>query len=166
MKCQCNFDQAYDVIGLCDVTSTPIGTNWTEISVPTVVSIPKFKPNVEQIDKIFAKTNVISKRIIVTPEGTKSVEGQTLTNRKLLIDGDICLTVVYTADEPTQSVHTAHFCIPFSAYIVIEKDADLLDNYCVTTCIEDVYAKIFNCRDLFVNITLFLNAEKTDNIVC
>lgn len=166
MKCQCDFDQAYDVVGLCDICKVHAGDEWTEISVPKVVCIPKFKPDVEQIDKILAKVSVTSKRIIKTPKGSKNAEGQTLTGRKLLLDGDICLTVIYTADEPTQSVHTAHFCIPFSTYIVIECDADYLDSYCVTPCIEDIYAKVFNCRDLFINTTLFIKAERFKTINC
>jgi hypothetical protein len=167
MSCKCNCNQnnqAIDIIGLCDPTSVTIvtGESWTEISIPEVLKIPCEKPDIENIDKIFINVKIISKRVIKTPNsnGTPNAEGTLLTGRKLIIEGVLNQKIVYTADVPEQSVHSAHFQVPFSAYIVIPADTELYDKFCVKTCIEDVYTEVFSKRGIFKNVTLLLKAEK------
>ena len=67
--------------------------------------------------------------------------------------------IVYTADEPRQSVHSADFCIPFSAYIVVDPLLDPTKDYCVDVCVEDVFVKALNKREIFKNVTLFLKCK-------
>lgn len=45
-------------------------------------------------------------------------EGTCLTGRKLIVEGTLKQKVVYTADVDVQSVHSAHYEIPFSAFII------------------------------------------------
>lgn len=45
-------------------------------------------------------------------------EGTCLTGRKLIVEGVLKQKVVYTADVDVQSVHSAHYEIPFSAFII------------------------------------------------
>lgn len=45
-------------------------------------------------------------------------EGTCLTGRKLVIEGVLKQKLVYTANVETQSVHSAHFEIPFSAFVI------------------------------------------------
>ena len=49
----------------------------------------------------------------------ENAEGTCLSGRKLVIEGTVKQRVVYTALEPAQSVHSAHFEIPFSAYVIV-----------------------------------------------
>lgn len=170
MSCQCNCNQnnqAIDIIGLCDPTTMTIADldSWTEISIPEVLRIPCAKPDIENIDKIFISVKIISKRVINTPNsnGTKNAEGTLLTGKKLIVEGVLNQKIVYTADVPEQSVHSAHFKVPFSAYIVIPTGTALEANFCVETCIEDVYTKVFNKRDIFKNVTLLLKATEISN---
>lgn len=177
MFCKCTTEHNYSVIGLCDLTKTDFGNitttqPWTEISVPEVLSIPGCKPDVESVDKIYINAKVTSTKIIETPKSPRPTggafipnpEGLILTGRKLLVDGILCQTIVYTADVPEQTVHSAHFNIPFCTFIVLPEDVDVdLDSFCVRVCIEDVYAKVLNPRSIFKNVTLFLYAEEVTN---
>lgn len=108
-------------------------------------------------------------------------EGTILTGRKLIVEGTICQKVVYTALLPTQPVHSAHYCIPFSAYIIayakfedmtydIENNCfnytagqpivvDLNEEFNVIPYIEDIFAYALNPRTIFKNVTLFLKAQ-------
>lgn len=52
--------------------------------------------------------------IVVIP----NAEGTCLSGRKLIIEGTLKQKVVYTAEVTTQSVHSAHYEIPFSAFII------------------------------------------------
>lgn len=45
-------------------------------------------------------------------------EGTCLTGRKLIVEGTLKQKVVYTADVDVQSVHSASYEIPFSAFII------------------------------------------------
>lgn len=167
MSCACNKcieDGFYDVIGLCDVDTTPLTTDlaWTEISIPEVLKIPCVKPDVEAVNKVFVKAKIISKRVVSTPDslGAENAEGTKVTGKKLVVEVVLQQKIVYTALEREQSVHSAHFNIPFSAFIVLPTTATLDDEYCVETCIEDVYVKVLNDREIFKNVTLFLRAKK------
>lgn len=166
MTCNCLNNQAIEIIGLCnpeDITfidsTEPLDRNWTEISIPEVLTIPIEKPDVEFIEKIFVKVKIISKRVIATPDYLyENNEGTKLTGRKLIVEGIIKQKIVYTADVPEQSVHSAHFEVPFSAFIVLTASENIEEKFCIDVCVEDVYAKVFNCRDIFKNVTLFLRA--------
>ena len=176
MKCECSLNYNYEVIGLCDISKFgfygQIGNNesWTQITIPEILTIPRSKPNIESIDKIYIKVNIEQSRIISTPKTAQnitSVEGLKLTGRKLLVDGYICQTIVYTAATCTQTVHSASFKVPFSTFIVIDAAADIdNDKYCVKACIEDVFSRPLNPRTIFKNVTLFLHATKSQNPAC
>lgn len=108
-------------------------------------------------------------------------EGTFLTGRKLIIEGTINQKIVYTALLPTQSVHSAHYCIPFSAYIIAYANfegltynledncfsyapgqpiiVDLNEEFTVTPYIEDIFAYAIDERTIFKNVTLFLKAQ-------
>ncbi|MGL4913857.1 MAG: DUF3794 domain-containing protein [Romboutsia sp.] len=45
-------------------------------------------------------------------------EGTCLTGRKLIVEGNLIQKIVYTAEVAVQSVHSAHYEIPFSAFII------------------------------------------------
>ncbi|MGL4911010.1 MAG: DUF3794 domain-containing protein [Romboutsia sp.] len=47
-----------------------------------------------------------------------NAEGTCLTGRKLIVEGNLIQKIVYTADVAVQSVHSAHYEIPFSAFII------------------------------------------------
>ncbi|MCT4605597.1 MAG: DUF3794 domain-containing protein [Marinisporobacter sp.] len=163
MRCKCFDNQIVDVIGLCDLDNFTVDTadpNWTEISIPEVLSIPPQKPDIETIDKVFVKVKIISKRVVETPNsnGGDNAEGTQLTGRKLIIEGILKQKVVYTANVPQQTVHSAHFDVPFSAFIVLNAATDLDAQFCVKACVEDVFIKALNDREIFKNVTVFFTA--------
>lgn len=163
MFCSCLENQSVEIVGLCDTENFTIDANaqaWTEISIPEVLRIPSRKPDIESIEKVLENVKIISKRFVATPDsGTDTnSEGTRLTGQKLVIEGLLNQKIIYTANEPTQSVHSADFCIPFSAFIVVEPLTTTQD-YCVDTCIEDVFVKALNEREIFKNVTLLLSAR-------
>lgn len=48
----------------------------------------------------------------------RNAEGTYLTGRKLIVNGNLNQKIVYTASVDVQSVHSAHFSVPFSAFII------------------------------------------------
>ena len=170
MSCGCMCTNAVEVVGLCDVDDIDLTTEktWTQISIPEVLRIPCKKPDIEDINKVFVQVKITSKRVINTPNsnGRTNREGTKLTGKKLIVEGVLKQKIVYTALLPDQPVHSAEFDIPFSAFIVLENSAELEDKYCVETCVEDVFVKVFNKREIFKNVTLLLRAKKIEENVC
>ena len=107
------------------------------------------KPEIEEIDSVNAKIEIINKKVIVTPgvEGVDiyNYEGKIATGRKLIIEGLVCLTISYVSNRKDQSVHSFHGKVPFSAFIVLpnkcKEEDPLNNNFIVSSCIEDICIK-------------------------
>lgn len=132
--------------------------NFKQFSVQEDFVIPAAKPDIEQIIRVVAQVNITSTKVIITPVAT-SLEGQILTGFKLIVEGEVCQKIEYVADEPTQSVHAAHACVPFSTFIVLPANFVLGTPVFVKGYIEDIYAKQVGKRNIFKNITILLDAN-------
>lgn len=162
-----------DFTGLCtasDVTAV-IKDNpyWMQMYIPETLEIPPQKPDIEDINSINITVDIMRSEVIKTPiSTTESLEGKKVTGRKLIIEGTLCQKVSYTADLPDQPIHSAHFYVPFSSYIVVPLEytfegstipVDSLDiNYDVNACIEDLSACILDNRRILKQVTLLLYA--------
>ena len=146
-----------EVSGLADTLPTcPV--NFKQLSVQEVLTIPEAKPDVEQIVCVAAEVIIKSTSVIKTPAGI-SAEGQKLTGKKLIVEGVISQKVEYVADEPTQSVHAAHFNMPFSAFIVLPAKFVTGTPLIVTGYIEDIFVELLSKRTIFKNVTILLDAQ-------
>lgn len=181
----CLNNDIVDIVGLCnpnEVIDFTKSNFWTEIVVDENLILPEQKPNIEQINSVNINVQITRKKVIVTPKAIaattggvpNNIEGKIVTGRKLIVEGLLCQSVSYTALVPKQSVHTAHFQVPFSAYIVVDEKIgtgtnapDALDvNFDVISCIEDVFIVNFNNREIFKNVNLFLQAIPAPTIAC
>src|SRR5680860_667806 len=129
-----------------------------EFNVQEVLDIPPAKPDIELILKVKSELVILSTKVIKTPIG-QSLEKQTLTGWKVIIEGELKQVIRYVADERCQSVHGAHFNVPFSTFIVLPPDFDETQCLTVEGYIEDIYAEQIGKRKIFKNITLLLVAQ-------
>lgn len=179
MNCGCSNNPFIDIVGLCDLDSINFSMYpyWTQISIPENLLIPELKPDLEQINSVSVGVEIFRSKVIVTPTSIgENYEGKKLTGRKLIVEGALCETISYTALVEDQSIHTAHFMVPFSAFIVIPAliyipgVADLVDplnlNFQVNACVEDVFIKDFCERQIFKNVTLLLQAVPVSGVTC
>lgn len=69
--CACNFN--IKTYGLCDATKIKFNgsdrtvLNWSEISVPEMLTVPIQKPDIENIDQVYVSTELTSAKLIKTP---------------------------------------------------------------------------------------------------
>lgn len=178
MTCGCSNNQFIDIVGLCDLDSIDFSMYpyWTQISIPENLLIPEQKPDLEQINSVSVGVEIFRAKVIVTPASNEeNYEGKNLTGRKLIVEGGLFQTISYTALLESQSIHTAHFMVPFSAYIVIPAriyipgvgPVDPLElNFQVNACIEDIFIKDFCERQIFKNVTLLLQAVPVSGVSC
>lgn len=163
--------ESIDITGLCnsaDVTDTLTKyPYWIQMYLPETLSIPSQKPDAETINAVNVTISILRNEVVKTPiSPEENLEGKILTGRKLIVEGNLCQKIVYTADEPEQSVHSAEFSVPFSAYIVVPKEYtfnsvvyDSLDiNYEVNSCIEDLSVELLDPRTILKRATFLLYA--------
>lgn len=173
-----------DISGICNSSDvTDVLTNfpyWTQMYVSETLTIPSQKPDAEVINSISVSANILRTSVIKTPRtytnanppvANPNLEGKLLTGRKLIIEGELCQKVQYTANYDEQPIHSAHFYVPFSSYIVIPEEVtfnnsdnttttlDSLNvNYDLNSCIEDVSVCLLDNRTILKKVTLLLYA--------
>lgn len=93
-------------------------------------------------------------------ENIPNSECTNLTGRKLIIEGLLKQKIIYTAAVDEQSIHSASFVIPFSTFIIIEKDTPLSQKFRITPYVEDIFAYRLSERSVFKNTTIFIKASR------
>lgn len=143
---------------------------FTQISITEIVKVPDAKPDIEQVLSIMVEPEIMSLKVVDTP-CIKSYEGQLLSGKKIIIELKLTQKVTYIADEPTQSVHAAHFeKTARSIFIVVPKTINgisiekLIDGQRleVTPYIEDICGEQIDKRSISKCITLFLDVALCD----
>lgn len=135
-------------------------STFKQISIDECLYLPCQKPNIEDINDIKASVKIKKSNVIKTCIG-KSSEGQILSGYKLIVHGDIDQIIEYVADEPTQSVHSAHYSAPFSSYIVLPNDFILGSKVDVEGIVEEIYYNKIDERCFFKNVLLLVVAKIT-----
>ena len=150
----------------------PKSDEWVEFYIPEIVDIPEQKPDIEDIVSVSSCIELISQRVIKTPTVSDAVQNgvlvpgekipnsecTNLTGRKLIIEGLLKQKIVYTAAVPEQTLHSAHFEIPFSVFIIVAPSTPLSQNFRVYPYIEDIFACKLSERSVFKNTTIFIKA--------
>jgi hypothetical protein len=138
---------------------------FSQVSISEIVKIPEQKPDMEQLVSIVESIDILSTKVVNTGVGT-SQEGQILTGKKLIVEVLVKQKVTYVADEPTQSVHAAHFEKPYSIFVVVPADLIatvdelfLQEKLVVKPYIEDICGIMVDKRTAFKCTALFLNVE-------
>ncbi|WP_343338680.1 hypothetical protein TPELB_08850 [Terrisporobacter petrolearius] len=138
-----------------------------ELIIDDTLCIPIEKPDIEGLISITSQIDIISTKLICT-ENKKSLEGQNLSGCKLIIEYKVKDLVVYTANEVTQPVHSAHYESNLkSTFVVLPCEIngvniqELLDE-CklkINPYIEDICAISKDKRTINRCLTLLIDVE-------
>lgn len=140
---------------------------FTQVAIPETLCIPMPKPDMEQLLSVAVDPVIESVKLVDTPVAISN-EGQNLSGCKLVIELRLREKVKYVADEPTQTVHAAHFeNVLKSIFIVVPCEVEgvamkkLLEKkkVVVTPYVEDIFAEMIDKRTIFKNITVFVNVR-------
>lgn len=153
----------------------PINSNeWVQFSSPKILDIPSQKPNIEEVTSVHSFAEIISQKVIKTPEvqgytdatgvfipgdTISNAECTNLTGKKLIVQGLLRQRVVYTALVADQALHSASFSIPFSIFVIIDGDTPLSQKFKVTPYIEDIFACKLSERSVYSSGTIFINVS-------
>lgn len=165
----CGLVQGVGITPYGDLPKTPV--YFAEIAIPETVVIPCAKPDIEDLVSIAVDAQVISSRLIETAVGTSN-EGQILKGYKLIVELKLRQKIKYVADEPTQSIHAAHFeKVVSSIFVVLPPSVTIngktytiqelfkQNRLAVTPYVEDIYGALRDKRTIFKNITILLDVK-------
>jgi len=116
---------------------------FTEFCETDKLCIPHPHPNIHDVLEVCVNVVICSAKIICTPVGNKVV-----------VEGTKQIKVTFAADDPCQSVHCAHFEIPFCSLILLGPIKDEVIQVC--SAIEDISVRCLDCRCLIVNTVIFI----------
>lgn len=133
-------------------------STFKQTSVQKELMIPIEKPEIESINEVNGVANIKGCHLIETA-ALMSQENQNLTGFKLVVTGEIDIVVKYTALEIQQGVHSAHYKVPFSTFIVMPDGYRAGSKIDVQGIVEDVYFKQQDERNFFTNTTLMINIK-------
>lgn len=132
-----------------------------QLQVEMLLEVPPEKQDIEHILHDIINIKINDTFILETP-CSKSHEGQILTGRKLIINGEILQKIEYVAYNCTQSVHAAEFVNKFYTYIVLDDSSCHSPTYNITAYIENVFIEQLDKRFIFNNVTFILDAIPTN----
>lgn len=138
---------------------------FTEVTIPETLVIPKQKPDIEDLLSVMVDIDIISVKTVKTPTAVSN-EGQNLSGCKIVIEIKLREKVKYVADEPTQSVHAAHFeNVLQSIFVVVPCTVNSIPieqllqkgKVSVVPYIEDIYAVARDKRTIFKNVAVLVD---------
>ena len=133
-------------------------SSFRQVNIEEYLTIPCQKPDIETINDIKATVKISKCTVVKTPVAVSS-EGQRLSGYKLVVHGFLNQVIEYVACEPTQSLHSAHYSVPFSDYIILPSDFIPGSKVHVEGLVEDIYYNVVDSKCFFKNITLLLLAK-------
>ncbi len=131
-------------------------SNFKQIALNSQVSIPPQKPDLKSLDDTTATIKITDFYTIRVIDGISN-EGQRLFGHKLVVHGEVNASIEYTSC--FDSVFSAHWDIPFTAYIVLPKDYKPTKKIDVRGMIETVSARELNERDLDIGTLALIVAS-------
>lgn len=137
-----------------------------EEELAEILTIPSKKPDIENILSVIVSPEIENLRIVNTEIGTSN-EGQVLTGSKLVVEVRLKEKVTYVADEPSQSVHAAHYENIKSFFVIIPNEineynvCELLrsNRISVNAYIEAVHTRKLDSRNIFKCVLLFIDVK-------
>lgn len=154
-------------LGSCSQGILPETANYfKEELVSEILTIPTQKPDIERVLDILVWPEIENIKLIETPVGVSN-EGQRLSGAKLVVEVRLKQKVTYVANEPTQSVHAAHYETLKSMFVILPTEVGE-NNICdlvrtnrinVTPYIEAVHFRQLDCRTIHKCVMVFLDVK-------
>lgn len=124
---------------------------WKQCMHDEIVCIPDPKPDIESINEIKVNICIDNYQLI-----------DTILGPKIILHGEKHIKVLYTANNCQQSLHSAHWSIPFCEFILLEdilfeKNIFHIDDIFVG--IESVCVKYFDNRVVDLSILFIICPE-------
>ncbi|MCT4508390.1 MAG: DUF3794 domain-containing protein [Tepidibacter sp.] len=115
-------------------------------------------PDIYKFLRTSASLEILNSKIISSSKGISS-EGQILTGNQLIVNGNINQTLEYIANDIDKSIQATEFIIPFSTYIILNKQFLYDSKLKIVPYIEDIYINQISKRKFFISIMSIINVN-------
>lgn len=132
--------------------------NFNQINIDYNFRISDEKRDIESISKVWVDANIDYHEVINTPIG-RSLNGQILTGYKLLVSGAIDIKIEYYSSGCVEVMNIVQGSFPFSSYITLPKDFDVMCIRLPYVYIEDIFCEVLNSRTIYNNVNMTLVAD-------
>ncbi|MGL4803491.1 SPOCS domain-containing protein [Paraclostridium dentum] len=132
--------------------------NFNQVNIDYNFRISDEKREIESINKVWVDAHIDYSEVIKTPIG-KSLNGQISTGYKLLVSGDIDIKIEYYSAGSIEVMNIVQGNFPFSNYITLPRDFDIMSIVLPYVYIEDMFCEILNSRTIYNNASLILVAD-------
>ncbi|MBW6409266.1 SPOCS domain-containing protein [Clostridium weizhouense] len=134
-------------------------TCYKEFNLESIIDLPLNRPTLKEIIKVSMKPIINSTRIIDTPQG-KSLEGQELTGKKYIIEGEVKLRIDYLAENEKNKIYCIYHKQNFSSGMILHKDMVNSHILIPSIFIEEINAELLSNEQIIVLVTLLSTVEK------
>ncbi len=156
-----------EYIGINDQIPPNYSVNaFKEIMLQEHVTLNDCFPNIEQITRVTACVEIKNAYVVDTPVSKRDAKGnllnpsgQTLTGKKLVIEGVVYQTIHYVADNCEQNVMVFDNSYCFGTFVVLPAIAGQNTCYTVVPYIEDIMVETIGPRDITKCVSLFLEVK-------
>ncbi len=152
-----NLDNLIQFFGISE-TFPSYSDTFKQLHIQKVSCINSSLPDIHKILRVSSKTEILNSKIINTSKGISS-EGQILTGNQLIVNGDIVQNLEYITNDSNTSVQATQFIIPFSTYIILDKEYIYDSKLKVVPYIEDIYVEQISKRKIFTSIMMILDVN-------
>lgn len=153
-------EEMIEVIGVSKIFPSS-SKNFKQFQIQDTFILPVENAGIKCILRVSHKININERYLIETSLAT-SVEHQNLTGKKVMVEGELIQKIEYVANDTTESVKAAHSIVPFSTFVVLEKDFDINSDIAVTPYIEDIFAKQINEGTVLMNTLVLLDVKDSN----
>ncbi|WP_432665822.1 DUF3794 domain-containing protein [Wukongibacter baidiensis] len=132
-------------------------SSFKHLNLQNTLTLSNADPDINEILKVTADTDVIETKIITTPKAT-SFDGKILTGWEVIVENQLELKIEYSTGLVNQPIHIVCFSIPYSTFIILPNYFKPSHSVKVSGYIENIHTRHLNKREIFQNTVIFLDA--------
>jgi hypothetical protein len=129
-----------------------------EFLLQGILTLPEADADIGIIIKVTPQVFINDTRIVKTIEAS-SEEGQTLTGRKMIVEGRLIQEIEYAELSSACNVHASHFDMPFAMSIILPADHKSSLPMTAAACIDDIWVKPVDKRSIYYSVSILLTAH-------
>ncbi|MGL5086493.1 MAG: hypothetical protein ACRC68_12370 [Clostridium sp.] len=130
-----------------------------EFTINSTINVFDNDLKVKEIIKVNITPNIKSTRAIITPVG-KSLEGQVLTGKKYIIEGELNIRVDFLSETGRNKIHCLYHVEYFSSSMILHKDIINRISLIPSIFIEDIHGQLVEDSEILVITTILTTLEK------
>lgn len=130
-----------------------------EFNIDSMIDIELNDRKIKEILRVNTSSEIKEFRVIKTPVG-KSLEGENLTGKKCIIEGEIIIRIDYIEDDPNNKMYCKNYRENFSVGITLSKSLLNVNLLIPSIFIEEIEGELLEDNEILVITNMLAVIEK------